>query len=1225
MKSSQTGHFINKQGSKKRRVEISLTETAWQALGEAARQQGTSCAELIEQFARNLQTDSTLTSTEETEPANCDCLTETPSEQSIPVTRRSPTPQELQTQALLQSCVAQDCLIQPCLGTRLLSTAPLAVCCLDHNLHFTYVNEEAVRLLQRSASELLGQYLWDALPGWIGTRFERESHRAIAEQVTVAFEECHSLTDEWLEVRACPSTAGLSLYFRDITDRKQTEAAITRLNQDLQRRVEELQTLFDVIPICIAIAEDADCHQVRANPPLVKLLGVPPRQNASQTPANAADLPTFRLYRDGRELLPTELPLQYAIAQGQIIQDINIDVVRSDGAIFNLFGYAAPLFDEMGRPRGAVSAFIDLTERKSTEAALVQANERFELASAAVRGVLYEWNAKTNQVERSQGLFDLIGYTPEDVEPTVEWWNQQVHPDDRQRVVTIAQDAVMSGKQGFTTDYRVRHRDGQYRHLWDRAIIERDRQGQASRIVGWSFDITDRVKAEAERTQLLEREQQARDEAELAQRQLMAIFETSPVGIGFLDAEQRFVAINEALAEINGMSQDDHLGHTIAELFGQSDPALVELFQRIYNTGSPFISPHLAVNVPGRSDRRPGYYKVYYLPILQGGDRVESVLVYVLDETERFRLQEARRFLAESSNILASSLDSHTILTSIAELAVPALADWCTVHTVDSDRQTRQLVVTHVNPKKVAWAEELQQRYPYNPDEPRGVSQVIRTGNSEIYTDIPDALLVEAARDDYHLQLLREVGFSSVMIVPIKIQNRTLGAISFISAESGRHYDSTDLALAEELGRRAAFAVENARLYDVAQRDRTKAQEANRIKDEFLAVLSHELRSPLNPILGWTKLLKTRQFDPVTSDRALDIIERNAKLQTQLIEDLLDVSRILQGKMVLNVAAVELSTIIHAALETVRLAAEAKGIKIQATLADVEPVTGDASRLQQVLWNLLSNAIKFTPTGGQVEVKLERCEVSVLKDDLEDPAQAESDHNSQLATQPPQSYAQITVTDTGKGIRPEFLPHVFDYFRQEDGTTTRRFGGLGLGLAIVQHLTELHGGTVQAHSRGEGQGATFTVQLPLRHRLLTSKAAQSADSPLLSASPLHQTRVLIVDDDDDARDLLAVILQEYCAVVQTAATAKEALTRLTEFNPQIIISDIGMPDMDGYTLLRQVRSQLPQYAAVPAIALTAYAAEADQQQALQSGFQLHLAKPIDPDQLIQAIATLLLR
>lgn len=397
--------------------------------------------------------------------------------------------------------------------------------------------------------------------------------------------------------------------------------------------------------------------------------------------------------------------------------------------------------------------------------------------------------------------------------------------------------------------------------------------------------------------------------------------------------------------------------------------------------------------------------------------------------------------------------------------------------------------------------------------------------------------------------------------------------------------DVTDRKLAEE---------ERERLLALEQAARTEAETANRIKDEFLAVLSHELRSPLNPILGWTNLLRTRQLDRNTTEKALETIERNARLQVQLIEDLLDVSRILRRKMVLNVAQVNLVTTIEAALETVQLAAEAKGVQIQ-TLLDwnVGQISGDASRLQQVFWNLLSNAIKFTPAGGRVEVCLKSIN----------------------------SYAEIQIKDTGMGISSEFIPYVFDYFRQADGGTTRQFGGLGLGLAIVRQLTELHGGTVEAQSLGEGMGATFTIKLPLSETM----AETNQDRKLFVTSEnLTGCQILMVDDDVDMRELATIILSQYGANVKVAASGMEALLILDQFHPDILISDIGMPQMDGYMLMRQVRSRLPaEGGLVPAIALTAYAAEYDRDQALAAGFQKHIAKPVDPTELISAIFSLL--
>ncbi|MBW4581818.1 MAG: PAS domain S-box protein [Tildeniella nuda ZEHNDER 1965/U140] len=383
------------------------------------------------------------------------------------------------------------------------------------------------------------------------------------------------------------------------------------------------------------------------------------------------------------------------------------------------------------------------------------------------------------------------------------------------------------------------------------------------------------------------------------------------------------------------------------------------------------------------------------------------------------------------------------------------------------------------------------------------------------------------------------------------------------------------------------------RLLEQEQTAREAAENANRIKDEFLAVLSHELRSPLNPILGWSRLLQTSRLDEAQTAEALKTIERNARLQAELIEDLLDVSRILQGKLSLNVAPVVLTTTIQAAIETVRLAADAKAIQIQTRLEpNVRYVAGDANRLQQVIWNLLSNAVKFTPTEGRVDIRLE-----------------------QLNAQ-----AQITVADTGKGIAPDFLPYVFDYFRQAEGATTRSVGGLGLGLAIVRQLVELHGGTIRAESPGLGQGATFTVILPLMPTQLTvNQVSQSSELRL----NLDGIKVLVVDDDADARAFTTFLLEQYGATVTAVTSAAAALTAIAQTKPDVLLSDIGMPAVDGYMLMQQVRAlPLEQGGHIPAIALTAYAGEIDYQRSLAAGFQQHLAKPIEPVALITAIVSL---
>ncbi|OUL21754.1 ATPase [Nostoc sp. RF31YmG] len=388
--------------------------------------------------------------------------------------------------------------------------------------------------------------------------------------------------------------------------------------------------------------------------------------------------------------------------------------------------------------------------------------------------------------------------------------------------------------------------------------------------------------------------------------------------------------------------------------------------------------------------------------------------------------------------------------------------------------------------------------------------------------------------------------------------------------------------------------VEREQLLAREQAARTEAETANRIKDEFLAVLSHELRTPLNPILGWATLLKSHKFQGEKLLRGIETIERNAKLQVQLIEDLLDVSRIQQGKIVLNIQPVNLVNTIEAALETMHLASEAKSIQIKTSFAqNIGLVSGDAARLQQIVWNLLSNAVKFTPSGGQIEVRLERLD----------------------------SYALIQVQDHGKGISSEFLPHVFEYFRQADSKSNRQFGGLGLGLAIVRHLTELHGGTVQAQSQGEGMGATFTVKLPL---IAESLQIIQDTMNCNNSVNLAGLRILVVDDDNDTDELLTMMLEGLGASVTAVNSAGEGLESIAKSPPDLLLSDIGMPGIDGYMFIRLIRAMPPEKGGeIPAIALTAYAGEVNQKKALAAGFQMHLAKPIDLEELLKATAQVL--
>jgi PAS domain S-box-containing protein len=411
------------------------------------------------------------------------------------------------------------------------------------------------------------------------------------------------------------------------------------------------------------------------------------------------------------------------------------------------------------------------------------------------------------------------------------------------------------------------------------------------------------------------------------------------------------------------------------------------------------------------------------------------------------------------------------------------------------------------------------------------------------------------------------------------------------------------LAVTRDITGRKMAEIEREQLLESERAARAEAERIGLLKDEFLATLSHELRTPLNAILGWSQVLRTRTHQPDEITEGLAVIERNARVQTQLIEDLLDMSRIISGKIRLEVQQVDLQEVIKAAVASVRHSADAKDIRIHMLMDPLAgPVRGDPSRLQQCFWNLLSNAIKFTPKGGRVQVSLERV-------------------NSQV---------EVCVSDNGQGIKPEFMPHLFERFRQADASTTRRHGGLGLGLSIVKHLVELHGGTVRARSPGEGQGATFCISLPLMpvHRGQDEhrehpRSAITVGSPSTDHPSLKGITVLAVDDEPDARDLVRRFLEDCGARVIVASSAEEGLQLLTTERPDMILSDIGMPDMDGYEFIRRVRALGPELGGrTPAAALTAFARTEDRTRALRAGYQTHVAKPVEPAELTAVVASL---
>ena len=558
---------------------------------------------------------------------------------------------------------------------------------------------------------------------------------------------------------------------------------------------------------------------------------------------------------------------------------------------------------------------------------------------------------------------------------------------------------------------------------------------------------------------------------------------------------------------------------------------------------------------------------------------------------ERARWQGA--FLARLGMALSATVDYKDRVSALAKLSVPDIADWCAIDIVEPNGQIERVIVNHVDPGKATLAGQIRDRYE-DPDAPSSPAHVIRTGQPAIVPIITREMIVaSAAGDTERLRLMRDLGLVSYMCLPLTVSGRTLGTLTLATSESGRHYEEEDVRFAEDVASRAALALDNARSYE-------QLQAANQLKDEFLATLSHELRTPLNAILGYAQMLRAGILKDDRREHALETLERNATSLTQIIEDVLDVSRISAGKIRLNVQTIDLPMVLRDALATVTPAAEAKGVRVESVIdPHAGPVSGDPDRLRQVMWNLLSNAVKFTPRGGRIRLRLQRVDPN----------------------------AEISVSDTGIGIPEEFLPHLFERFRQADSTTTRAHGGLGLGLAIARQIVELHGGTIHASSGGAGKGATFRLELPVMIVDPEAPAKEYRIRPRagiteMDRATLADVRVLAVDDDADTLALVREILETAGARVFTATSAASALATLEQQSPDVLVSDLGMPGMDGFELIERVRLLETRTKDIPAAALTAYARSEDRARALRSGFEMHLAKPIDPSELIAAIASL---
>ncbi|HEU4408414.1 MAG TPA: response regulator [Polyangiaceae bacterium] len=827
--------------------------------------------------------------------------------------------------------------------------------------------------------------------------------------------------------------------------------------------------------------------------------------------------------------------------------------------------------------RSKVAVFLELYEAREAvkrQAALLRARERaaseqrYRFLADATTDLVWTESPDGAITYVSQHFADHTGLDAERARGAR--WASVVHPDDVPRCA--ARRAVAAGEGlPFVVECRLKRHDGAYRWFLARVGPRRDEAGAVAEWVGTATDIDDQKRAAA---------------------QTDALFEGASVGIALLDRALRFQRVNEAFAEAKGAARHALMGRTAREALPELAPTLEPLWRTVLEAGAPIAQRELEGPTPDAPWGRT--WLVNYYPVRVEGETT-GVAAVVTDISGRKRVEETLDLLARAGEAFAGSLRADATLATLTRLAVPDFADWCVVYGREPGEAVTQIALAHADPARERELDAMFRRYRIRDDAPYGYPYVMRTGRPQLSPEVTDAMLEAVAVDDEHLALLRTFGMRSSVLVPLAVQGRVFGAIAFARAGGRRPYDPIDLLAAEELARRAALALDNARLYEAAGRERDRAEEANRAKDEFLAVVSHELRSPLNAILGWTRLMRTGRLAEPKVSHALEVIESNAASQAKLIEDLLDVGRITSGKLRLHVAPLQLDAVVRAALDVVRPAADAKGLRLDAALEEDVAFSGDADRLQQVAWNLLTNAVKFTPPGGRVEVR--------------------------LARKGPQ--IELSVGDSGRGIDPDLLPHVFERFRQSDAERGRGKGGLGLGLSIVRSLVELHGGTVEAKSDGEGEGACFVVKLPAAPPPHETKPPPRASSAPRAARPLEGLRVLVVDDEPDVRELIETILSTRGAAVTTAESAPEGLELLRAERPDVLVSDISMPGEDGYSLLRKVRKLAPEAGgATPALALTAFARPEDRTQALLAGFTMHLAKPADPNELVIVITKL---
>ncbi|MEZ4431802.1 MAG: PAS domain-containing protein [bacterium] len=1040
---------------------------------------------------------------------------------------------------------------------------------LDADWRFTYVNRRAADIFRPLAPDrdaLIGDVIWTVFPELADTPVYAAYHAAVRTGDPQTLEVYYPPTAGWYHVRAYPSPAGLTVLFEDITRRKHAEATVAAE----KRLLGFLVTDAPLAEVLTAITREVEARSGPGARCHVRL-----HDESGQPPGEPA--PDRRL---------TALPIR--ASRGEVLGTLVLDAPRPA-----IPGPGDDRLVEVARDIAAIAI-----ERARTGDAMAR-------GEALTRGIVEGSTdcIKTLSLDGTltwisdNGLRALCITDPRDVlgRRYAELWSG----DDRRRAESMLQAAARGETAGFEGFFPV---GGEPRWWNVLASPMLDPEGKVERLLVISRDVTERVLA-AERL---------RDE----EAQLRLVADSIPQLAWMARPDGHIFWYNRRWYEYTGTTFEDMEGwgwqavHDPAVL-----PRVVEQWTSALATGG-----HFEMEFPlRRADGVMRWFLTQVRPLRDAQGRVTRWFGTNtdIDETRHIReaLQAETRMLEllnQAGITLAASLELQAILQTVTDSATAlsgAQFGAFFYNIVGEDGEAYQLYTLAGAPREAF--EKL--------GHPRATAIFAPTFRGEGIIRSADVTKDPryGREAPWHGMPPGHLPVCSYLAVPVASRSgEVIGGLFFGHPEPDVFGERTERLVAG-IAAQAAVAIDNARLFEAVQRSaierealldserhaRSEAERASRMKDEFLATLSHELRNPLSAILGWAHHLgRARNLDPAVA-RGVEIIERNARLQAQLIEDLLDMSSITSGKLRLDIQPVDPAEIVRAAFETVRPAADAKEIEVALDLeADAGPIAGDARRLQQVVWNLLTNAVKFTPRRGRVEVRLARIG----------------------------SLVELRVSDSGVGIDPQFVEHVFERFRQADATTTKLFGGLGLGLSIVKHLVELHGGTVRAESAGTDQGARFVVQLPVSGAPrdaadeAPARARDRRDTrPEFAALDLGGLTVLVVDDQPDACEFVARLLAECGARAATATSARAALDAIREAPPEALVSDIGMPQMDGYELIRAVRA-LPadKGGRVPAIAMTAFARSTDRERALAAGFDRHLAKPVDPADLIATIASL---